>query len=454
MKKHFSTCGLHHIGNVAGLLAALSLLFLVESCRKSFLPGEGRKPEMVDVSFSLDSSEPFGGVDVKSLLVASDIETRVTSVTLAAYGGGALKASGYYAGASQLSAMVLGLVRGAAYKVYAFVNMGDMRSSLPSSESALPSVAYVIPAYTGSSSSLETRGLPMAGSLVFVAGSSALPRIAVKRLVAKVEAALSCAWDGAKIASVKVCNLNGRLLPFGDSAAASDGDILPVREYSAGTLSPSGTFTFYVPENLQGTKSVATSADRRPDGGNAAISSCSGRLTYLEASVSAEGPRSGSKTYRSYLGGNATTDFSISRNTLYRWSITYTESGLALDDWKHEGQVSRVSHVSRYVITPEDRSYVFRGRTLQLGLVHVEIEYQDDVEVSRVSETVPASSYVFRSLAPEVVSVTAAGLLTGVAVGRAGIQAVSASDGSTVLAERDFGVYVWDDSWDEGHIDL
>ena len=239
----FSTCSRMNIGVVSVFFAVTSLC--VSSCRRADMPMEVEKP-VSESSFTLSLPSPFEAVSTKSLLVAPDIETRVSCVTLAAYSAGKLRAKAHYKDVSEMRNMKFELYNGLPYTIYALVNMGDMSDSIPTMESAMTELEYRIPSYTGSSTSLESLGLPMAGKLDYKPNVSPSSSIGVKRLVAKVEAHLQCSWDGAKIESVKVFNLNGRLSPFGDSVAESSSDIMPVQEFCAGTLDKEGTFTLDV----------------------------------------------------------------------------------------------------------------------------------------------------------------------------------------------------------------
>jgi hypothetical protein len=167
----------------------------------------------------------------------------------------------------------------------------------------------------------------MAGSLAYsprAGGSTAVP---VERLLAKVTANLDCRWDGGTISSVRIRNMNGVLCPFGASAAASASDILPEQEFSEGTGSSSGTFVFYVPENLQGTISGISSSEGKSPDRNGTVRSRLDRLTYIETTVEASGDRTGTVVYSSLLGQNATTNFDIRRNCRYVWTIRFLEEG-------------------------------------------------------------------------------------------------------------------------------
>ena len=321
-------------------LAALTLLVI--ACHTE-------QPE--PTVFGLAEVEPWA-VLTRSLLTASDIETRQTGVTLAAFADGALVTTGYYT--TGLDAMVMDLEPDRTYTVYALVNMGDMTSNIPLSESELISLTYRIPSYTEGMESLASRGLPMAGKLTWPGQGTAIP---VRRLVAKVTAYLSCDWDGAAIGEVRVCNLNRVLRPFGDAIRDEDWD---QQEFHSGTGASSGTFVFYVPENRQETiGGIKNSVDKSPDR-NTEVKSKENVLTYLESSVtSTTSTYAGEITYRSYLGGNATTDFDIQRNGLYDWTIVYHGDRTQDQDWKRDGDIFRVD-----VTANKTEAYV--GETVRL----------------------------------------------------------------------------------------
>ena len=301
------------------ILSFLTFLLLASCSRE--------RPETV--FRTLDTA--FCEVPTRSLLTAPDIETKKTSVTLAAYAGGALADCQHYTTA--LDAMVLELDPGQTYTLYALVNMGDMTASLPRLESDLESLTYRIPSYTEGAESLAARGLPMAGTLDYPGHGTVIP---VERLLAKVTAHLSCEWEDAAIRSVRVRNLNRVLRPFGEAARDEDWD---QQEFDDGTGTASGTFVFYVPENRQGTiGGIQTSREKSPDA-NDEVRARSNRLTYLETTVEGTGTILGTIVYRSYLGRNAVTDFDTLRNARYDWTLRFLPDGLQYDDWKHDNDL-------------------------------------------------------------------------------------------------------------------
>lgn len=301
--------------------------------------------------FGIAEAEPWT-VRTRSVLTTPDIETRKTDITLAAYTDGTLAAAGHYA--TNLETMTLDLEPDCNYTLYAFVNMGDLTSTLPRIEDELNELTYRIPSYTDGAESLSSRGLPMAGFLAWPGHGTVIP---VRRLLAKVTAHLSCDWDGAAISDVRVCNLNRILRPFGNSIRDEDWD---QQEFHEGTGSSFGTFVFYVPENLQGTiNGIMTSQDKSPER-NATVKSKEENLTYIETSVtSTASSYAGDITYRSYLGGNETNDFDIERNGIYDWTIIYHGDRTQDHDWKRDGDIFCVD-----ITTDKTEAYV--GETVRL----------------------------------------------------------------------------------------
>ena len=299
------------------------LLFLAACTRLGPLPDRESVFRMEDLG--------FGDIPTRSLLTAANIETKRTSVTLAAYAGGTLAVSRHFTTA--LDAMTLDLDANRSHTIYALVNMGDMTSSLPLWESELETITYRIDSYTQGAGSLAARGLPMAGKLTWPDQGTVIP---VERLLAKVTTQLSCEWDGAVIRSVRVRNLNRVLRPFGESAREEDWD---QQEFDPGTGTASGTFVFYVPENRQGTiGGIRTSRDKSPDA-NDEVRARGSQLTYLETVVEGTGLYAGTITYRSYLGKDAVSDFDLRRNAHYRWTLRFLADGLQYNDWKHDNDL-------------------------------------------------------------------------------------------------------------------
>lgn len=366
-------------------------------------------------------------VETKTLLTDASIETKRSGVTVGLYCDGTLADKAY---STSFSGIVFNLAYDKTYTLYALANMGDLRGSLPASESSLSSFVYSIPAYTGLSNSVNTLGIPMAGKLDYTCGTSTVTAIPVKRLLAKVTASLSCDWAGAKIKSAKVYNMNGKLKPFGSSAASGSSDMLSFQELesASGAGTTSLIATFYVPENMQGTVSGISSSSNKAGDKNATVGSNADKLTYLEVEVESEGKYDGAVKYRSYLGNNATTNFDIARNASYVWTIHYQSDVVDdyNDDWKHDLDGMEIIDYSLSLdpatksITPgENFSYT---TTLNRNVIKP--------TPSTTSTPLTNGDASWSSSNTSVATVNSSGVVTGVASGTANITARYTPTGS------------------------
>lgn len=394
---------------------AAAVLFV--SCKKDETPAVPAQnaEDLQEVSISTDilvlegvpEAEPSGETK-SSVLTASGIESKVTGITLAAYCEGTLVAKKHYT--SSLSSMVFTLTKDKTYTVYALANMGDMVSSVPSSESSMSSLEYSISSY----STVNSNGIPMAGKKegVSVSSTSTSFSVPLTRLLAKVTANINCTWENPRIQEVRVFNMNKRLRPFGTSVAGSASDILSFQDYETATNGPTCTVTLYVPENMQGTISgIADSFHKTNDQGNATVSGKQSLLTYLQTKVSSSSLYSGDVYYRSYLGNNNTTNFDIQRNTHYVWNLTFTEEGLQHNDWKHDtDELTGVRY--RYDVSPASQD-------LQVG-------QQDDWQVRKYTDTYADGSWT-NGTTPNVVARS----LYSYTVANPAVATVAAADANT-----------------------
>lgn len=294
------------------------------------------------------------GPETRSLLIASDIETKVTGVTLAAYKGGSLYKAEHFT--SSFNAMPMVMMEDDTYNVYAFVNMGDLTGALPSSEGALSSVSYDVPSY----STVNTRGIPMSGvNASFIPKEENESVISVRRLFAKVTMNLSCDWAGASIDEVRIYNMNGSLPLYGSAKASNASKILSFQDIATGS-GLEGEYVFYVPENMQGTISGIEDSSGKSHEANNGVAAKQSVLTYMEAKVSVSGLYTGTMYFRSYLGDNATDNFDIEGNRSYDWTVSFHEEGLSLTTWKASGNAV-TDH--RY-ITMEEEVEIVPGETI------------------------------------------------------------------------------------------
>ena len=344
----------------------------------------------------------------KSVLGNDVLAGKRSGVSVGLYVGGRLVEAKHSASFSGISFTDLGL--GQTCLLYAMANMGDQTAAFPETDDALPDLVYIIPSYTEGSYSVNSLGIPMAGSLEYKVGIDTDTTIPVRRLLSQVNVTMTCNWPGAQIKSAKVCNMNARLSPFGSSKADAATDILAAQEIvnctGAGTNTLSGTF--YVPENMQGSISrIADSSGKSPDGNNT-VNARQSLLTYIETHVVGSDDISGHIDYRCFLGNNATTNFDIERNCVYNWTLTFTEDGLTLSDWKHDNNLSWT--VNRYALSPASMS-LHIGDAATFQVLHYTDVYEHGVKTATGTEAeiLPLSALSYVSQNPSVASVAASG---------------------------------------------
>ena len=321
------------------ILAVIAVMMALLACTRE----ENQSGGKVD-----DGSRSFVafGYHVKSLsspetrsafIAPAFDDSKVSGITVAVYDGttGALHYKKHFT--TGFDSMEIPLRSDKVYYLYALANMGDQTARLPSSRSSLLSdFTYTVPSY----SDVNTRGIPMTGSIENYTPSGAGEEFELRRLFAKVTLNVTTAYDGGTDAGVKVTNLkvgnaNGILSAFGGSRLASATNRLAQDDYSANNSVNASSVVFYVPENLQGKiGSAASSHDKNPDRDDA-VRAVKDLLTYIDVTVTANSVYYvGTIHYRSYIGADAKTDFNVVGNYRYVWNMTLTEDGLVYDDWK------------------------------------------------------------------------------------------------------------------------
>ena len=337
------------------IICILTGFILTCSCMRVAMPEAVRVNLLIGQPEAMESTEC---ISTKSYLTATDIETRISSVTLGLFEADGTQAYlAHHTGS--IGSIDITLRSDRAYNIYALVNMGDQRSALAAavSDGTLSSMTYTV-----NYNSMASAGIPMAGSLSgqsFTEGQHIT--VPVKRLLARINVSLSCDWAGAVITSATVKNVNPTVSPFGTSPAGNNNT--PTLQDIHGTVAgsaPTLSAVFYVPENTQGTVgSIKSSREKTYTNDN--LSSIRNYATFLETNVSTTGQYTGSVVYRSYLGANETTDFNILRNRVYDWSISYHADNMMDYDWKRAADVSVIDpsiSINPWLFDGSDTDYV------------------------------------------------------------------------------------------------
>lgn len=247
------------------------------------------------------------------------------------------------------------------YDIYAFVNMGDVLSSIPKDASGKlnpASFAYRLP---DEYADLGTRGMPMCAQASLEAnelgtGGETRVRLTLRRLMAKVMISVSksgMTGENAGVlnsSAIRVRQVPRFIRPFaaGGSRAATASDLYGgvsasttetdyfVFSAGAGDVSHTSVTTLYVPENCQGAGTGSTQEDKAPSGG--ALTGRHALSTYLEYTASKVGTGdglSGDLTYKAYLGENEINDYNVAGDKVYRAALNLSWNGLFFDgDWR------------------------------------------------------------------------------------------------------------------------
>ncbi len=360
--------------------------------------------------FSVEISGVRKCYETRSVLTDENIETRITGITLAAYGeNGALVDAKHYT--SDFSEMSLSIGTNISCNIYALANMGDMSAMFPSSEDDVPLMEYTVSSYE----QVDECGIPMCAELTVWSGTQE-NIIYLDRLFAKVNVRIL--HTGLADASSEypyvfnMCNkslymrqVNGRLTPFADGGSRAEhyGDIMDIADYNPnlndkntyqGPLKPSElgpgpgylqdiSYVFYIPENVQGRLLPGNSDpfgkvydNIGPDAGDV--------CTYLEFNAKKERSLGyeGSVMFRYYLGADNTSDFSVERNCRYDLTLDFTEEGFFADSWKVTRGDDWTDYRSLYFL--EDSYQIYKG-----GTVDVMVHFNRNISGTTDSEPYP-----------------------------------------------------------------
>ncbi|MCR5760295.1 MAG: DUF4906 domain-containing protein [Bacteroidales bacterium] len=236
----------------------------------------------------------------------------------------------------------------AVYDVYFLANMGQV--SGPALEEDIADAAAGIDSY----SSFSERGFPMAGA-VYGFSPSGNGRVTLSRLVGRIDI---CAYENPSNTRISYTFLSGKMKacarvirPFGEMAgeqgfasrAESENEVLDegdsLSEADIAALNSGGTVTLYYLENRQGLLLPGNSEQHGKSAG--AIEAATGDpslpqlCSYLELTCSATTPTAtySSVVYRAYLGRDATSDFSIVRNSVHSLTLDLASEAINAEDW-------------------------------------------------------------------------------------------------------------------------
>ncbi len=315
------------------LIAAVCLVSCMKETPVEELHTQTAGGELISVKVG------FSGMQAVTKSGYSASETALRNLTLMVFASdGSLSACTYTDDLTEDA--VLSIPTG-TYTFAAAANLGDLRSEVGSLSDWQSLTANITTA-------MLNDAFPMSGSVSkTVSASSTTVNIPLERLVAKytLELDRSDILEGvltlkgvtlrnvAKVVRPASCwgvTSSSQIASSGDSATAAD----------VTSLNGDGSAVFYVPENRQGIEtSITSSGDKIPS--HPFTSVFSGLCTYLEVYCTYYDGESEiyDITYRMYLGGNATTDFNVTRNTAYTITLCPCSDNIRDATWKCENEL-------------------------------------------------------------------------------------------------------------------
>lgn len=242
-----------------------------------------------------------------------------------------------------------------AYKVYFLANCGDgileQACQLGDSESIIENLRVE---YSNFAHNVQNSGLPMICQTEIRAGSASRTiQLVFKRLYSRVAIQVDCSeleYSSYKIKNLRLVNAPKAIYPLADASKIRDTrDACDYSEADAASkqdivlLNRNNTAYFYVLENVQG-ELLPDNYDCTAKAPWNLIQNGYGKLldnnclTSICMQVSADTPWA---TYnnidmQAYLGGNATSDFSIVRNTAYVLTLKLTADQVIRSEWRIE----------------------------------------------------------------------------------------------------------------------
>ena len=197
-----------------------------------------------------------------------------------------------------------------------------------------------------SSSRIEANGIPMYNGAYgqYVTLSKGMGKVDVKmeRMLARIDLTLDKRklehpeWFTVK--DVRICNAIDRYTPFTNNVRqTSKGSVDPSFDHASASditrINSDASISLYAFENMQGTllKGNTDPWKKVPS----SIGTSQDLCTYMEVFCT-YGSKANEVTYRMYLGKDATTNFDVERNTVYRLTLMPSEEesrGIS-DSWK------------------------------------------------------------------------------------------------------------------------
>ena len=288
---------------------------------------------------------------------------------------------------------------GSLYKLWTAANIGG-KVEASSLEDFTEGIRHV------SKAGIERTGIPMYsdGAVgILLAEGENHATIPLTRMMARVDFSVDKQYleypYGFSISSVRIISPVDAYVPFSGNVMKTGGDgngqsIDNASRQDIRLLNRGGTISLYTFENMQGTLLHGNTDPWRkvPD----IIGGTARNCTYLEVTCSytTESDSCDDITYRMYLGEDATTNFDVKRNTIYRLTLEPTEEEIrgGRGSWKietgewedfPEEPVYSTEYEYELVVSPESTTLT-EGETVPFTATYITREYTlaDGVRIS------------------------------------------------------------------------
>ena len=349
-------------------------------------------------------------------------DASISNCNILVYNTAGQRVAGSYNASGEVTGMSLETSRGELYKFYCVCNIGDITSDPRfATEMGLTGYQYTIADYSGIING--SGAVPMSGNTGYLLISDGMNiHIDLTRCVAMITIRLDSRLQNADIEfdSVTMKNVPARVGLFSDASPTSASDCLATGDAARGaelySFNHGHPISFYMFENAQGDLLPANTSCRTKFFASGSLYSQICSYIELEGYYNDSNsgtPRYGPFTYRFYLGGNTTTDFSIVRNHHYDIVVELYDDGVDEPGWRVDDYL--IPYATEVIVTPPSYTFYAPSGTVQL--------------TATVLPADACQTVTWRSSNPSVASVDARGLVTAHSYGTATVTA-TATDGS------------------------
>ena len=331
-----------------------------------------------------------------------------------------------YSASGPVTSLSFSCTIGMQYRFYCVCNIGDITANPAfAAESGLAGYQYSVDSYSGIIDSFGA--VPMTGCTCLMTISRGMTiAIDLVRCVALVTIRVDESGlenSTMNITGIQLKNAPGKVGLFSSSAIASASERTEGNDSAdqaqLGTFNSGDAIGFYMFENDQGELLPGNTSCRTKffAEGSRYEDICS----YIELDgeyddTASANPRHGHFTYRFYLGGNPTTDFSVLRNHHYHIVLKMNDDGVDEESWRVDSELS--DYATAVIVDPHEYYFPAPGRSYTL--------------TATVLPETASQEVVWSSSNESVATVDPGGRVTAVSAGQASIKA-TATDGSGVF---------------------